>query len=96
MKNLKQYVNNLQDRIVNKDIKVENGVVYIEDYIKYENQQWWLKVDNVWNALCKVVFQFMKLAKILTMIFLQRNKNNASVGYTNSNHRWFNKYWTFY
>ena len=26
-------------------------VVYIEDYIKYENQQWWLKVDNVWNAL---------------------------------------------
>ncbi len=51
MKNLKQHVNNLQDRIVNKDIKVENGVVYIEDYIKYENQQWWLKVDNVWNAL---------------------------------------------
>ena len=73
MKNLKQYVNNLQDRIVNKDIKVENGVVYIEDYIKYENQQWWLKVECL-ECLCKVVFLFMKLAKILTMIFLKKEK----------------------
>lgn len=51
MKSLKQYVNNLEDRVINKDIKVENGIVYIEGYIKYQNQQWWLKVDNIWNAL---------------------------------------------
>lgn len=51
MKNLKQHINNLQDRVINKDIKVENGIVYIQDNIKYKNQQWWLKVDNIWNAL---------------------------------------------
>ena len=51
MYRLRAIIDNLKTRKVNNDIEVKDNKVFVEKDKKYEFGNWYIKVDNVWNAL---------------------------------------------
>lgn len=51
MYRLRAIIDNLTTRKVNKDIEVKENKVFVEKDKKYEFGNWYVKVDDVWNAL---------------------------------------------
>lgn len=51
MYRIKQYIINLQDRKINENIFIENGVLYLitqDNKYKYEHDSWYINIENQW------------------------------------------------
>lgn len=51
MYKIKQYVINLQDRKINENIFIENGILYLitqDNKYKYEHDSWYINIENQW------------------------------------------------